>query len=192
MSSSTCKGKLSAWKDNKGFGFIKTEKGKQDVFIHITALKKMSRRPVIGDVIFYQKSMDNKGKIRAVNARIEGVKPIPNSHKKLTRNKKSSMSFSQFGFVPLLIIIIVSFFIYNSVFKDKNLNKAQPKYEREEAQPIYEPKEAKSKYKCEGKIHCSQMTSCEEAMFYLNNCPGVKIDGDGDGIPCERQWCQQW
>lgn len=44
-------------------------------------------------------------------------------------------------------------------------------------------------YKCEGKIYCSQMTSCEEAKFYLKNCPGVKIDGDGDGIPCESQWC---
>ncbi|MDF3883094.1 excalibur calcium-binding domain-containing protein [Cupriavidus basilensis] len=33
--------------------------------------------------------------------------------------------------------------------------------------------------------HCSQMTSCEEARFYLRSCPGVKIDGDGDGIPCE-------
>lgn len=44
-------------------------------------------------------------------------------------------------------------------------------------------------YKCEGKIYCSQMTSCEEAKFYLKNCPGVKLDGDGDGIPCESQWC---
>jgi hypothetical protein len=33
------------------------------------------------------------------------------------------------------------------------------------------------------------MTSCDEAIFYLTNCPGVEIDGDGDGIPCERQWC---
>ncbi|WP_085961298.1 excalibur calcium-binding domain-containing protein [Cupriavidus basilensis] len=23
------------------------------------------------------------------------------------------------------------------------------------------------------------------ARFYLRNCPGVKIDGDHDGIPCE-------
>ncbi|MGB3237800.1 MAG: excalibur calcium-binding domain-containing protein [Geitlerinemataceae cyanobacterium] len=45
-------------------------------------------------------------------------------------------------------------------------------------------------YQCEGKIYCSQMTSCEEAKFYLKNCPGVKIDGDGDGIPCESQWCR--
>jgi hypothetical protein len=40
-------------------------------------------------------------------------------------------------------------------------------------------------FRCEGKQHCSQMTSCDEARFYLRNCPGVKIDGDHDGIPCE-------
>lgn len=45
-------------------------------------------------------------------------------------------------------------------------------------------------FKCDGRTHCSQMTSCEEAMFFLKNCPGVKMDGDNDGIPCEEQWCK--
>ena len=45
------------------------------------------------------------------------------------------------------------------------------------------------RYHCVGKIRCSEMVSCEEATFYLHNCPGVQIDGDGDGIPCESQWC---
>jgi hypothetical protein len=26
-------------------------------------------------------------------------------------------------------------------------------------------------------------------MFYLKHCPGVEIDGDHDGIPCEQQLC---
>jgi len=44
-------------------------------------------------------------------------------------------------------------------------------------------------YSCDGRTYCSQMTSCDEAKFFLANCPGTKMDGDGDGIPCERQWC---
>jgi hypothetical protein len=44
-------------------------------------------------------------------------------------------------------------------------------------------------YNCDGRIYCSQMTSCEEAEYFLANCPGVKMDGGGDGVPCERQWC---
>ena len=46
-----------------------------------------------------------------------------------------------------------------------------------------------SRFQCDGRIHCSQMTSCEEAIYFLQHCPGVKMDGEGDGIPCERQWC---
>jgi hypothetical protein len=45
-----------------------------------------------------------------------------------------------------------------------------------------------SQFSCQGKTHCSQMGSYEEAKFYLDNCPGTKMDGDGDGVPCERQF----
>lgn len=45
-------------------------------------------------------------------------------------------------------------------------------------------------FRCDGRTHCSQMTSCAEATFFLNNCPGTKMDGDHDGIPCEQQWCR--
>jgi hypothetical protein len=45
-------------------------------------------------------------------------------------------------------------------------------------------------YSCDGRIYCSQMTSCEEATYFLNNCPGTKMDGNHDGVPCEQQWCK--
>jgi micrococcal nuclease len=44
-------------------------------------------------------------------------------------------------------------------------------------------------YKCDGRTYCSQMTSCQEATFFLKNCPGTKMDGNNDGVPCEKQWC---
>lgn len=47
-----------------------------------------------------------------------------------------------------------------------------------------------NQFSCQGKTHCSQMQSFEEAQFYLANCPGVEMDGDGDGVPCERQFNQ--
>ena len=52
------------------------------------------------------------------------------------------------------------------------------------SKPVRQPK-----YQCDGRTHCSQMTSCEEATFFLQNCPNTKMDGDNDGIPCERQHC---
>lgn len=57
--------------------------------------------------------------------------------------------------------------------------------------PTGEPRFAvASQFKCDGRTYCSQMTSCAEATFFLKNCSGVKMDGNNDGVPCERQWCR--
>lgn len=53
------------------------------------------------------------------------------------------------------------------------------------------PTVAPSRFSCDGRQYCSQMKSCEEASYFLANCPGVKMDGDRDGIPCEEQWCSR-
>lgn len=44
-------------------------------------------------------------------------------------------------------------------------------------------------YRCDGRTYCSQMHSCAEATYFLRHCPGVKMDGNHDGVPCEKQWC---
>ncbi|QNA89324.1 excalibur calcium-binding domain-containing protein [Massilia sp. Dwa41.01b] len=44
-------------------------------------------------------------------------------------------------------------------------------------------------FACDGRTHCSQMTSCDEAKYFVDHCPDVKMDGDHDGVPCEQQWC---
>ena len=46
-------------------------------------------------------------------------------------------------------------------------------------------KNIKNSSKCGQKKYCSQMTSCEEAKYYLNVCGLKRLDRDGDGIPCE-------
>lgn len=61
--------------------------------------------------------------------------------------------------------------------------------------PIHNPVPAATvdrptRFGCDGRTHCSQMTSCAEAKYFLANCPGVKMDGNHDGVPCELQWCQ--
>ena len=39
---------------------------------------------------------------------------------------------------------------------------------------------------CGDKHNCREMTSCEEAKLYLTQCGLTRIDGDGDGTPCEK------
>jgi len=43
-------------------------------------------------------------------------------------------------------------------------------------------------YQCDGREYCSQMGSYEEAKFFIDHCPNTKMDGNNDGVPCERQF----
>jgi endonuclease YncB( thermonuclease family) len=46
-------------------------------------------------------------------------------------------------------------------------------------------KKQKSRFSCEGKSKCGQMSSCAEARFYLTQCGVSRLDRDHDGVPCE-------
>ena len=47
------------------------------------------------------------------------------------------------------------------------------------------PAASGSGFTCAGKRRCGEMTSCEEAKFYLTSCGVGSLDGDKDGVPCE-------
>ncbi|GAB6040158.1 excalibur calcium-binding domain-containing protein [Endothiovibrio diazotrophicus] len=178
MDTNFYQGNLKRWDDDKGLGFIEQNNGKGDIFLHISALKKMSRRPVAGDIIHYQIHTENNGKKRAVNAKIEGVSELQPRPKRKTKNKTGNGWLSTF-FVVIFFVLAGSV-IYNKFFGHISANNP--------IETLSSP-EKHVNYTCSGKVYCSEMTSCEEAKFYQNNCPGTKMDGDGDGIPCESQWC---
>ena len=56
------------------------------------------------------------------------------------------------------------------------------------AQPVVAPDPFRRaplqpEYACDGRVFCPQMTSGEEAKYFLAHGPGVKMDGDNDGSP---------
>ena len=58
------------------------------------------------------------------------------------------------------------------------------------SQPVLTAQSAETpSFACDGRQHCSQMTSCAEATYFIQHCPNTKMDGNNDGIPCEKQWC---
>lgn len=42
---------------------------------------------------------------------------------------------------------------------------------------------------CSPRKNCTEMSSCDEAYYYLNVCGDGRLDSDNDGIPCESTVC---
>lgn len=189
------RGILVRWNDEKGFGFIQPEQQGKDVFIHITVLKHMARKPQVGDSILYRTEVQNDGKVKAIKASIEGVAVLANTSKSPRRNANPPSRSLSNTLLPLLLIFGIGIFGFK---KYTEFEIAQtPNNTEIETTPLYEPQNQpqsapQAQFRCEtGKTHCSHMSSCAEATFYINNCPNTQMDGDGDGIPCERQWCSK-
>ena len=111
MTKRMVKGVLKTWKEDRGFGFVKPDDGGKDIFIHISALSTVSRRPTTGDVIYYQIAKDNRGKYKAINAQIEGVTLADDKAEDLLKTgslKKTAIVMA----IGLIIIAVAVFLIY--------------------------------------------------------------------------------
>lgn len=53
------------------------------------------------------------------------------------------------------------------------------------AQAPQAPRQTAAPWRCGEKTYCTQMRSCEEAMFHFRSCGLRRLDGDRDGVPCE-------
>jgi uncharacterized membrane protein YsdA (DUF1294 family)/cold shock CspA family protein len=66
------KGKITAWNDGRGFGFLIPNTGGKRVFIHINAFNPRNRRPEIGEIVIYTLSTDKQGRPCATQATLTG------------------------------------------------------------------------------------------------------------------------
>ena len=167
-------GRISEWNDDRGFGFIAPNGGGPKVFIHIKAFRGGQPRPLGGELVTYEVVADAKRGPRAHNVSYVGTRTSPTT-------TKLSLPRS----LVVLALCAGGIGVYGWQHYRPTPALEVPATPSAAALPI----ETTPRFACQGKQYCSQMTSCGEATFYLNNCPDVKIDGDGDGIPCEEQWC---
>lgn len=55
----------------------------------------------------------------------------------------------------------------------------------EEPRSYSRSRQSSASFSCGAKRTCGEMDSCAEANHYLNVCGRSRLDGDGDGVPCE-------
>ena len=175
-------GTLAKWNEERGFGFIQSAVGSEEIFVHVSAFPPDGVRPAVGELISFQTELRADGKKRAVDVRRPASRAAPH------RTPFSSPRVARRSPLPtlaaLLLITVIGWYGYT-------------RHEvRQPAPPAPVALEIKARpvapaqvFHCDGRTMCPQMTSCAEATYFLQQCPGVQMDGDGDGVPCERQWC---
>ncbi|MBL8299887.1 MAG: excalibur calcium-binding domain-containing protein [Rhodanobacteraceae bacterium] len=180
-------GTLDSWNDDRGFGFIAPAHGGVRVFVHISEFPRSSTRPLVGERLGYELGRSEDGRpraVRIVRLTVDTKRPVSAS---VTRSKRTGLPWPGI-LVALMLLVAPGLLIYEHLasFWRRQSLAAEPAPLA--SQRIPAPPAAT--FQCDGRTHCSQMASCAEATWFINNCPGTAMDGDGDGVPCERQWCE--
>lgn len=173
-------GTLTRWNDERGFGFIAPAVGGDEIFAHISAFPHDGRRPQVGEVITYLTQAGPDGKVRATSI----LRPGANRPSRAVREHKPRGQRSSW-LVTLLSLCAIA--AIAAVVYTRYVGQAEPAASpTHAASPVVRQAQ---RFSCDGRQHCSQMRSCEEARYFLRHCPNTKMDGDGDGVPCEQQLC---
>lgn len=98
-------GKIVKWDDDKGFGFIRATQNSKDVFLHISQIHRLKKRPVINDLVSYDIVIDETGRFRAAN--------VCYVLDKANKNRSTSASFS-YSFL-IFIFLFLTFVIERSL-----------------------------------------------------------------------------
>jgi uncharacterized membrane protein YsdA (DUF1294 family)/cold shock CspA family protein len=72
-----CQGRITSWKDERGFGFIAPDDGGQAVFVHISSFANRQRRPERDESVTYELAVDGKGRLRAEAVAFVDERPTP-------------------------------------------------------------------------------------------------------------------
>jgi cold shock CspA family protein len=178
-------GKIESWNDERGFGFVVQNSTGEKAFVHISAITDR-RRPAIGALVTYEVVSDKRGP-KAVDVQYAGQPRTSKPQHAKPRYSRPPRRVSSLSRAMGAVVLVVAAAALINRFSGRS-DQAHATPQNFMAEEVERPET--SQFLCQPKkTYCSEMTSCAEAHFHQEKCGGTKMDGDGDGIPCESQWC---
>jgi cold shock CspA family protein len=171
-------GTLIKWNDDRGFGFVVLPQSHEEIFVHISAFPRDGVRPRVGETISFEIRTAPDGRKRAESIERPGSRRASGKHEVSRQTRRTSSVRLLLTGAAVLALGLVG---YNSYVAHQDSNAVSSMSTDIET--------GGQSFRCDGRTHCSQMTSCAEARYFLKHCPGTQMDGNGDGEPCEQQWC---
>ncbi|MGN6154021.1 MAG: cold shock domain-containing protein [Lysobacteraceae bacterium] len=203
-------GTLVKWNDDRGFGFARTRESGVEVFVHISEFPRSGRRPQMGDPLSFEIRTGHDGRKQGhaitwdvplpptdfmrppppASPRAPATRSAPARMRTHARDRALTSRASRSAMPAIVVLAAVSalgwYFGRSDVPPAAPDAMSAPALSPVSARSIVDPQPA---FRCDGRSRCPEMSSCEEAKWFLHHCAGTLSDGDGDGIPCEDQWC---
>jgi cold shock CspA family protein len=205
-------GILRTWHDDRGYGFIAPAHGGREIFVHISQFPRDGSRPTEGERLDYSAGLGRDGKPQALQVSRKALGQEPASRQGQATSHARPTRPAQPTARPWIVtlglgaaITVTAIWGYTQIqagWHRADLQQQPPAFSATptagttgtaDAPPTSTstttPARTVPDHRCDGRQHCSQMQSCEEATWFINHCPGMKMDGDNDGVPCEQELC---
>lgn len=184
-------GTLVKWNDERGFGFIAPAQGNEELFVHVSAFRRGGARPTVNELVSFEVRVKPDGKKEAINVMRAGE-----SSARVARHRPSRAPPARSGLLSgaltLAAMAAIAWYGYDRYSgrfdsSDSDGSRLNARSAPAAGAGSVDVSERGPAFVCDGRRHCSQMKSCEEARFFLRHCPDTQMDGDNDGEPCEQQ-----
>ena len=97
-------GRITTWKDDRGYGFVTPNGGGEPVFLHIKSFSNRLRRPVGSEIVTYELTTDERRRPIAINVAFTGERRVERAS---AGSRWGASAFTMLFFVLLAGAVVI-------------------------------------------------------------------------------------